>query len=191
MEIQKRTTLMLAIDETMELLNRLYFTGKISVGGKTVAIPKNIKFEIELDSNRNEGELEFEFSWSKGKKKTSPLVLFLIHHRKEREKLRKVETIFKRVGIRYKIQIISQKVKSRQLRSFLSKESKQGVELFIVDEIINLKFKENLKELIAKPVLTTSYKPNDLKNISNMAVFILGIKYTEITELYRKYCLTK
>ncbi|MDI6803824.1 MAG: hypothetical protein QME58_08260 [Bacteroidota bacterium] len=64
MEIIKRTTLKAAIDETLELLNRLYFTNKISVGGKTITLPENITFEIELEANKNGGELEFEFSWS-------------------------------------------------------------------------------------------------------------------------------
>ncbi len=55
LEIQKRTTLKLAIDETMEIINRLYFTNKIVVGCKTVTLPEIITFVIDLEANKNEG----------------------------------------------------------------------------------------------------------------------------------------
>ncbi|MDP2209447.1 MAG: amphi-Trp domain-containing protein [Bacteroidota bacterium] len=191
MEIQKRTTLKLAIDETMEILNRLYFTNKIAVGGKTVTLPENITFEIDLEANKNEGELEFEFSWSKGKKKISPLVLFMIHTLKDRIKLKGIETIFKRIGISYKIQTLSPKLNSRQLRISLMKELNHGIELFIADDILSVKLNENLREFITKPILSLSYKLEGRKTITMMAAYILGIKYTEIAEAYKKYSLTR
>lgn len=190
MEIKKQTKLKLAIVEVMELLNDLYFSGKISIPGKTVAIPSNITFEIDLDTDKNGGELEFEFSWSKGKKKVFPIVLVLIHNRKEKSKLKSMESIFKRTGVSYKIRTLSSKISNRQLRSLLMQELNHGVELIMADEIISLKLTEKLREFITKPILTMSYKKQDSKNITTLAAYILGIKYPEIAQSYKIFCLT-
>ncbi|MDI6803825.1 MAG: hypothetical protein QME58_08265 [Bacteroidota bacterium] len=69
------------------------------------------------------------------------MVIVLIHNRKEILKLKGIEDIFKQTAISYKIQTLSSKIRSRQLRSLMMKGLVQGAELFIVDEI-NKKYLE-------------------------------------------------
>lgn len=191
METQKRTTLKLAIDETMELLNSLYFTNKFSLGGKTVTLPKNVNFEIELEGNKNDGELEFEFSWSKRKKEINPIVLFLIHKKKNSSSLKGIENIFKRVGITYNIKVVPKKLNSRKLRIFLNKQLSRGVELFFADEKISRRINEKLKIYVKKPILTFTDDMENRKTIPMLAAYILGLKYVDIAESYKKYSLTR